>query len=213
MDIFNFIVTVVLVTASGALAPGPLFFATLSHGAKSGVKSGLIFSVAHTVVEFSLIMVFAFGLLTIASEPIVQLVIGIMGGIVLIGFGLLQIYKTISIKYEEEKPIKTSYRHLFFIGVLFTGFNPYFIVWWLTVGAELILISLAFASILGVIFMYICHVWMDYVWLMVVAHISKKGVDVVGLKGYRIIIGLFGIVLIYFGISFITNALDVKFLL
>ena len=59
MDTLSFVVTVILITASGALAPGPLFFATISHSAKSGTKSGLIFSVAHTVVEFSLIMLFA----------------------------------------------------------------------------------------------------------------------------------------------------------
>ena len=89
MEIFGFIATVILITASGALAPGPLFFATVSNGAKSGARSGLMFSVAHTVVEFSLIMLLAVGLLTVANETIVKLVIGIAGGIALIAFGLL----------------------------------------------------------------------------------------------------------------------------
>ena len=58
-----------------------LVFTTISQGAKSGAKTGLVFSVAHTVVEFTLIMLFALGLLTIASEPFVKLVIGVVGGI------------------------------------------------------------------------------------------------------------------------------------
>ena len=86
---FSFIATVVVVTASGALAPGPLFFTNITHGAKSGARSGLIFSVGHTIVEFSLVMALALGLLTIAHELTIKLVIGIAGGTALLVFGVL----------------------------------------------------------------------------------------------------------------------------
>ena len=68
MDILGFIATVILLTASGALAPGPLFFQTISQGTKTGARSGLIFSIAHTIVEFSLIMLLTFGLLAVKNE-------------------------------------------------------------------------------------------------------------------------------------------------
>ena len=207
MELFEFIITVVLVTASGALAPGPLFFATISHGTKSGISSGLIFSISHTVVEFSLIIFLALGLITVASEPFVRLLIGISGGSVLILFGVIQIKKIFSNKMKEEKQPNESNRRLFFIGLAFTGLNPYFILWWLTVGAQLILIALEFGALLGVFFMYICHVWMDYVWLISISYFAKKGLDVVGLKWYRPILILFGLILIYFGFNFIIDAL------
>jgi threonine/homoserine/homoserine lactone efflux protein len=203
MDILSFVITVIVLTASGALAPGPLFFATITHGSKHGAKSGLIFSIAHTVVEFTLIMLFALGLITIASEPIVRQVIGLIGGSVLILFGVIQIRNTIRFKPEDLKKPKASYRRLFIIGIVFTALNPYFILWWLTVGAQLIIISLEFAALLGVIFMFMCHVWMDYVWLTGVAYFSKKGTDVMGLKWYRPLMVIFGGILIYFGITFI----------
>jgi len=207
MDIISFVATVILVTASGALAPGPLFFATISHGAKSGAKSGFIFSIAHTMVEFALIMLFALGLLTIASEPIVKIVIGLAGGTVLIAFGIIQVYKSYKPKPEETQKRPSSSRHLLLIGLVLTGFNPYFILWWLTVGAQLIIISLEFAALLGVVFMYICHVWMDYAWLTTLAHFAKKGTNIIGNKGYRILLGIFGFVLIYFGITFFIGAI------
>jgi len=207
MDTLSFVVTIVLVTASGAFAPGALFFANISYGSKFGAKSGLIFSISHTVVEFFLVMVFALGLLTVANEPIVQLVVGIIGGIFLIVFGIVQIRNSLLFKTEESKASKSSFHHLFFIGLAFTGLNPLFIVWWLTVGAELILISLAFASLAGVIFMYICHVWMDYVWLIGIAHLAKKGTNVIGLKWYRGLMVVFGAILIYFGIIFFIGAI------
>ena len=209
MDILSFVAIIILITASGALAPGPLFFATISHGTKSSAKSGLIFSVAHTVVEFSLIMLFALGLLSVASEPIVKQVIGIAGGSVLIAFGAIQIRNSIITKSEELKKPKSSYRHLFLIGLAFTGLNPYFILWWLTVGAQLIIIALEFAALLGVVFMFICHVWMDYAWLTGVAYLSKKGTNVMGLKWYRPMMAIFGAILIYFGLTFFIGAISV----
>jgi threonine/homoserine/homoserine lactone efflux protein len=207
MDILSFVAIIIILTVSGALAPGPLFFATISHGTKSGAKSGLIFSVAHTVVEFSLIMLLALGLLTVASKPLVKLVVGIIGGGVLIAFGAIQIQNAINAKSDELKKPISSHRHLFLIGLAFTGLNPYFILWWLTVGAQLIIMALEFAALLGVVFMFLCHVWMDYVWLTSVAYFAKKGTNVMGLKWYRPLLIIFGVVLIYFGLTFIITAI------
>jgi len=207
MGILDFVATVILVTVSGALAPGPLFFANISKGVELGAKSGLIFAVAHTLVEFSLVMLLSFGLFVINSE-LVRTVIGIAGGIVLIGFGLTQVYSSLRPKPERtgEKGKASSYR-LLLLGLALTGLNPFFIVWWLTAGAQLIVIALEFASLAGVLFMYVCHVWMDYVWLVATAHLAKTGMKVVGLKWYRLLMGLFGIVLVYFGLSFLINSI------
>lgn len=206
MDILSFIVTVVLLTASGALAPGPLFFQTISQGAKTGARSGLIFSLAHTLVEFSLIMLLAFGLLVVKDERPIRDIIGVLGGIILLIFGIYQIlsaFRTTKVKQQET----TSSSRLFIIGMLFTGLNPYFIIWWLTVGSNLILLALEFAALAGVVFMFVCHVWMDYVWLTGVAYFSKRGVNALGSKWYRVLLGMFGFILIYFGVSFLGDVL------
>jgi threonine/homoserine/homoserine lactone efflux protein len=205
MDTLGFVVTVILLTASGALAPGPLFFQTISQGTKTGTRSGLIFSIAHTIVEFSLIMLLAFGLLAVRNEVFIRTSIGVLGGVVLIIFGLYQIIGVLKKKEIVQKQVVPSQR-LFFIGVLFTALNPYFIVWWLTVGSNLVLLALEFAALTGVIFMFLCHVWMDYVWLIAVSYFAKKGVNALGSKWYRILIGLFGVILIYFGVSFLGDA-------
>jgi threonine/homoserine/homoserine lactone efflux protein len=208
MDLVGFAVTVVLITASGALAPGPLLFATISHGTTSGAKGGLIFSVAHSVVEFSLIMLFALGLLTIVDRPHVTLVIGVAGGALLIAFGMLQIRRSFASHSQETIQRTPSSRQLFFIGLAFTGFNPYFIIWWLSVGAQLIVISLEFAGLIGVVFMYICHVWMDYVWLTAIAYFARRGTNLLGVTWYRLLMVAFGVVLIYFGAAFFIDALN-----
>lgn len=207
MDLLNFVATVILVTASGALAPGPLFFATISHGARSGAKCGLLFSIAHSLVEFALVMLLAFGLLTIANKPAVKLGVGVVGGLVLLVFGAMQIRDSLASKSSETKSRGARARNLLLMGLAYTGLNPFFIVWWLTVGANLILLALEFASLPGVVFMYVCHVWMDYAWLTSVAHFSKMGTKVMGHKWYRVIVALLGAVLIYFGLTFLIDSL------
>jgi len=209
MEILNFVATVIFVTASGALAPGPLFFASLSQGVKAGAIIGLVFSVAHMLVEFTLVMLLTFGLLNIASEPMAKLGIGIAGGVVLLVCGIVQIHSSISSKPERtarEQSGKVASRNLFLMGLAFTGLNPFFVVWWLTAGAQLIMISLEFASLLGVVFMYLCHVWMDYVWLIAITHFARIGMNVVGFKLYRFVMVVFGIVLIYFGFTFLVGS-------
>jgi threonine/homoserine/homoserine lactone efflux protein len=206
MDIFNFVVTVVLITASGALAPGPLFFQTISQGTKTGARSGLIFSISHTIVEFSLIMLLTFGLLAVRNEFFIRNIIGILGGVVLIVFGLYQIVGSLKKKDMNQTQVMLPHR-LFFIGILFTAFNPYFILWWLTVGSNLILLALEFAALAGVVFMFLCHVWMDYVWLIAVAYFAKRGVNALSSRWYRVVVGLFGVILIYFGVSFLGDAI------
>jgi threonine/homoserine/homoserine lactone efflux protein len=206
MNTLDFVVTIVLVTASGALAPGPLFFATISHGARSGAKSGLVFSISHTLIEFSLVMLLAGGLLTIANEPIVRLSVGVVGGIVLVVFGVIQIHNFFKSPKEETKSRQVTTWRALLIGLSFTGLNPYFVIWWLTAGAKLILLSLDFASFSGVILMYACHVWMDYLWLTSIAHFARLGTNIVGFRWYRVIMIVFGAILVYFGLTFLLNA-------
>lgn len=206
MDVFSLIVTVVVVTASGALAPGPLFFTAVAHGTRSGARGGLAFSVGHSIIEFSLVLLLALGLLSFATEPTVKIVIGVVGGIALLVFGVFQIRETLASRAAKFNKGGASSRNPLLLGLVFTGLNPYFILWWLFIGVKLILDSLAFASLAGVVLMYFAHVWMDYAWLTAVAYLAKKGTDIVGSKGYRILMIAFALILIYFGLYYLASA-------
>lgn len=207
MDVLNFVATIVLVTASGALAPGPLFFAAISHGAKLGARGGLAFAVGHTLFEFPLIILLALGLNTIVSEPVVKLLTGVIGGLALIVFGVMQIRDCLTSRFGVPKSRGTVFHNPILIGLVFTGLNPFFIVWWLTVGGSLIFEALELALLPGVILMYAFHVWMDYAWLTAVAHFARVGINTIGARWYRAIMAFFGVVLIYFGITFLVSAL------
>ncbi|KON32020.1 hypothetical protein AC477_03470 [miscellaneous Crenarchaeota group-1 archaeon SG8-32-1] len=206
MDAITFAITVIVLTTSGALAPGPLFFVTISHGIKSGTKSGIIFSITHTLIEFSLVFLLALGLLSIANQPAIKLVVGLAGGAVLVVFGVFQVRSSFLIKAKNTESERGAIGKLFLIGLALTGLNPYFVIWWLTIGANLILLSLEFAGLGGVLFMYICHVWVDYVWLILLSTLAKKGNRILKYRWYRLLVAIFGIILIFFGFSFIIDS-------
>ncbi len=207
MDLLSFVTTVIIVTASGALTPGPLFFATIAHGAKLGAKGGLAFSIGHTLVELPLVLLLSVGLLTVADQPVIKLITGVAGGLALLTFGAFLIWDTLVKKGNQITLRGIASRSPLLVGLIFTGLNPYFIVWWLTVGGELIRRGLMFASLSGVIIMFLSHIWMDYAWLTIIAYLAKKGTSILGNKGYKALMILFGVAFVYFGINFVISAL------
>lgn len=209
MNLLDFVGTVIVVTASGALAPGPLSFSILMQGSKEGARSGFSCAIGHTLVEFPLVLALALGLFAAASQPTIKDVIGLAGGLGLIGFGILQIYETLKTKPDSgEKPrARNLPRSSLVLGLALTGLNPYFIVWWLTIGSVLIVQALAFAAIIGVLIMYVAHVWMDYAFLTSLAYFAKKGRNIIGSKYYKGVLIAFGLILVYYGMTFIWDTI------
>jgi threonine/homoserine/homoserine lactone efflux protein len=208
MNLLDFVATVIVVTASGALAPGPMTFGILTYGSKGGARSGFSCAIGHTLVEFPLVLALALGLLAAASQPMIKSIIGLVGGVGLIGFGGMQIYQTAKSKANLVNAFGT--RSLpassLVLGLALTGLNPYFILWWLTIGSILVVQALAFAAIIGVLIMYVSHVWMDYAFLTALAYFSKKGKSIVGSNYYKFVLIAFGLILIYYGLSFTIGA-------
>ncbi|MFX1299304.1 MAG: LysE family transporter [Promethearchaeota archaeon] len=205
-----FLFSVILISLSGALSPGPLLFTNLSNAPRWGWKGGFWLSIGHTFVELPVILLIAFGLSFLFFIPGFHVGLAIVGGSVLIIFGGLQVREAIKtlddgegIDLAKDKPT----RHPILVGLLFSALNPFFIVWWFTVGAKIILDALLFAALAGVIIMFLSHVWIDYVWLMGTAWLTNKGTRLIGTNGYRVLNAFFGALLILFGAVFYLNAL------
>jgi len=64
MNPLEFAGEVILVSTSGVLSPGPLFFINLIYGSKQGITGGIRIAFGHTMVEFPLVITLAIGLFT-----------------------------------------------------------------------------------------------------------------------------------------------------
>jgi threonine/homoserine/homoserine lactone efflux protein len=211
-----FLLTVVFVTMSGALSPGPLLVTNLSNAPRWGWRGGLWLSIGHTFVELPLILLVAVGLNIIINNLLLQVIVAAIGGVVLLIFAGLQIREVHQSRGEmgqlEPESPATS-RHPLLAGIIFSGLNPYFLFWWLTAGANLVIEALIIAAFVGVFIMFAAHVWMDYVWLIGTAWFANKGTNLVGSKGYLVLMVAFSVFLIYFGLSFCWHAFLLSLLL
>lgn len=203
MDALDFGIEVVAISASGVLSPGPLFFTNMLYGTKHGIRAGLKMAYGHTSVELPLVVLLAAGLFS-ASTAINQYasLIGILGGASILGFAAMQVIG--AIKKKQDKPVDGK-RGPFIAGVALTALNPFFLVWWFTVGLKLISDSTAF-GLGGITLLFGFHIWMDYAWLAATAYIASKGSSVIKSKYYPLLLLGLAAVLVYYGVYFIMKS-------
>lgn len=201
-EFFGFFAAVIVISASGVMAPGPLFAATIASGIKEGKLAGLKVAVGHTVVEFPLVILLGIGVLSLEILPQFRLIIGVLGALSIFAFAGLQLYSILKKQITVQKESRYS---PYLTGILLTGLNPFFLVWWFTIGFKLIADAFLMWSFFGILIMFGLHIWMDYAWLFFVSTLSSKGTKFLTNKEYKFCMIAINAALIYFGISFITN--------
>ncbi|HXV38240.1 MAG TPA: LysE family transporter [Nitrosopumilaceae archaeon] len=204
VQLAEFAVAVIVISISGVMSPGPLFAANISYGLREGTKAGLKMAYGHTVVELPLVILLGIGALSLEVLPQFRETIALLGAISLFAFAGIQIRSVL------KKPTRVfEGKHgPFLAGIMLSALNPFFLVWWFTIGFKLISDALVIASFAGIGIMFVFHIWMDYAWLCTVSFLSSKGKKILSNKNYTMfMIGISG-VLIYFGIAFAKEALS-----
>jgi len=217
MSPIEFSLQVILVSTSGVLSPGPLFFINILYGSKYGSFVGLKIASGHAIVEFPLIIILAYGLYTFSfldvSDTIFK-IIGMIGGIFILIFSILQINsilidKKSTTNFKGITNTKFNIRNPILAGFIFTILNPFFLTWWFTIGSKMISDSLVnFGIVEGTSLIFFSHIWMDYFWLWFTSFMINKGKSVIKEKVYQIfvftinvILGIFGIYLLFISLS------------
>ncbi|ADC64800.1 Lysine exporter protein (LYSE/YGGA) [Ferroglobus placidus DSM 10642] len=191
MDFPLYLAMVFTISLSGVLSPGPLFAATLSEGLKNPF-SGFKISAGHAIVEIPLIISLYFAGFHVTEN--LKAVIALVGGL----FLLYLSYEEFKSKTDSERKVRGT-----MTGIILTALNPYFIMWWLTVGFSLISLSYEFGSI-GLVLFVLVHESADFGWLGFVSFASHRLSKYAGLKRKLEIFSasIFAI----FGVYFVTNS-------
>ena len=170
-------------------------------------------------MEFPLIIILSYGLytfLSIALSDIIFKVIGMIGGIFILIFSILQINTILRDKKssttKKSKGItdtKFNIKNPLLVGFLFTILNPFFIVWWFTIGSKMISDSLVnFGIIEGTSLVFFSHIWMDYFWLWFTSFMINKGKSVIKEKFYRLFVFVISVILGIYGIYLLFTSLS-----
>ena len=194
--------TVILTSLSGVMAPGPMFAVTIAKSMKSP-WAGVLVSLGHAVIEVPLILLVYFGLGNFFQNEIVKLVLSVAGGgmIVWMGVDLFRARKKLA---QEGKD--TSY-NAFVAGILMSGINPFFLVWWATVGSLLLMSFIDAVGTWALPFFIIVHWLCDLVWLSLVSFTIYRTHKFWGKKVQEWIFIVLALALLYFGGQFIVKGI------
>jgi threonine/homoserine/homoserine lactone efflux protein len=204
MNMLEFAGEVILVSLSGVLSPGPLFFANLIYGSKEGFRSGIKIAFGHTIVELPLIILLVIGVSQFPYSGFTSIgnlkIIGLIGGIAIVAFSILQIKDIIKVKdltitlnsngeKEIHKVIYNNRNRPVISGIIFSALNPFFLAWWLTVGLKLISDSVSsFGVLSGTVSLFSFHIWMDYAWLTMISCLIFKGISILKSNYYKMLL-------------------------
>jgi len=194
--------TVVVTSLSGVMMPGPMFTVTLAKSMKSP-WAGVLVSLGHAVVEVPLILAVYFGIAGFFQNDIVKLVLSVLGGAMIVWMGV-DLFRARRKLAREGKD--TSY-NAFVAGILMSGLNPFFLVWWVTVGSLLLMNFLAVAGDWGLPIFIVVHWLCDLVWLSIVSVTIYRTHSFWGEKFQEWVFIVLSLALLYFGVWFIVKGI------
>jgi threonine/homoserine/homoserine lactone efflux protein len=206
IEVILFAATSFWVGLSGALVPGPMLTVTISDSLNKGFRAGPLVVLGHVIVESCLIFLLILGLGWLIRSDKAAMVIGSVGGLMLIYLGY-RIARSPSPPQipGDGKPVQT--RGSVLSGIITSISNPYFFIWWATVGWAFMLKGIELAGVAGILGFLVGHWTSDLSWYSLVSFFSSKGRHILPGKRYKILMIICGIFLITLGGYFIYTAI------
>ncbi|MEW6388803.1 MAG: LysE family transporter [Thermodesulfobacteriota bacterium] len=162
-----------VVALSGALMPGPLLTLTVGESARRGFWAGPLIIVGHALLELALVLLLLVGVGVWLHRPVVLGLVGVVGAAMLgwMGLGLLKASRHSRLQFDQKA---ASGLHPVWAGILMSAANPYFLIWWLTIGLGYILFSAKY-GMWGVVLFYLGHILADFAWYSLVSAAVAQG--------------------------------------
>lgn len=206
-----------VVGLSGAMSPGPYLTVTIARTVQRGWLSAGLMLVGHALLEATLLVGFAFGLQRFLQLPPVTTAMALAGGAVLLwmGYGLLttswtgEIARDLEVaEHTGEQPV-TSHVGSIAHGAIVSLSNPYWTLWWATIGIKLASDGLAIGPV-GVAAFFLGHQLADWSWYALVIAAASRGKELLTPVLYRSIMGTLALFLIYIGVRFAASGVGVE---
>lgn len=188
------------IAISGALMPGPLLTLVIAESFKHGAKTGPIVILGHALLELLMLILLIFSLNRFIHNPVVLTAISLIGAIVLIYLGGQMLFSLPGLTLEFDQ-IKTRSSELVWSGITMSLANPFWSIWWLTIGLGLV-ISARQLGLKAVGVFFLGHILADLLWYTAVSVTVSRGRKLISRDAYRGIILVCALILIGFGIYF-----------
>ena len=157
------------------------------------------------IMRIPLMLLIYFGFTRLFENDLVQLILSVLGGAVLIWLGI-HIFR---VRNDAVQPGRDLAYNPVAAGVVTSVLNPFYIVWWATVGSVLIMQSKPF-GFTGIALFIPVHLLCDLAWLSFVSVLIYR---TRALWGSRFQQGLFtvcSLILVGFGVWFLASGLQMR---
>ncbi|NOR25843.1 MAG: LysE family transporter [Desulforhopalus sp.] len=191
---------------SGALMPGPLMTVTVSESSRRGMTTGPLMIFGHGLLELALVIALISGLAPILARDDVFILISLTGGAVLLWMGISMLRSLPELTLDCQTTSNKS-RNLVMLGVVLSAVNPYWLIWWASIGLGYIMHSLKF-GIMGVTAFFLGHILADLAWYALISFGVAKGQHLFSNESYRKLIGGCAVFLILFSCWFFYSGLQ-----
>jgi threonine/homoserine/homoserine lactone efflux protein len=193
--------SVVVISLSGVMLPGPMFAVTVAKSYRSP-WAGTQLAIGHVVIEIPLILLIYFGFTPFFQNTTVQLVLSLLGGGMIIWLGI----SMFRARAEVVRRGRDLPYNAFVAGIITTGLNPYFFLWWATTGSMLVMNFLDFGTT-GLIVFIIVHWLCDLAWLSLVSVLIHRTQSIWGQKFQEWIFIVCSLLLVGFGVWFLVSGI------
>jgi len=189
---------------SGAMMPGPMLSVAVTEAYKKGFWSGPLLVVWHAIPEFILAVLFTVGLNSVLDNKTVVGVIGVAGGMFLVWIAariFIDVHQGIALDLTEKREVDWG---PVVAGIWVSVSNPGWIIWWATIGAGYILVSLEH-GIIGLVFFYTGHILADFLWYSAVSFVVSRGRGRISDRVYHIVLYACGLLVAVFAGYFVVD--------
>jgi threonine/homoserine/homoserine lactone efflux protein len=199
---FLFLAEAVVISLSGVMAPGPVTATVVGKGSHSPAAGPLV-ALGHGIVEIPLMIAVFFGIGRLLEIPYLQAGIAVVGGAFMVVMGIEMLR---SAGQSAPGPAEHE-RSPLAAGILLSLGNPYFLVWWATVGAALIVRSFEF-GLIGFVLLAAAHWLCDLVWSTFLSVLAFKGGQFFGRAFQRAVFVVCGILLLVFSVRLVAGVVQ-----
>jgi len=185
-----------VIALSGALMPGPLLTATIVESSRRGFSTGPLMIAGHALLELVLVIALLLGGAPFLELPAVFVATALSGSVILLGMacGMFRSLPSLHLAWETDQK---QHRHPVVSGILMSVVNPYWIIWWATIGLSYILYSRQFGPA-GIVFFFAGHILADLAWYSLVAAMVAGGRQYLSDRLYRGMIAVCAVLLVVF---------------
>jgi threonine/homoserine/homoserine lactone efflux protein len=197
--------TAFVIALTGAMAPGPLLTVAIEHTVSRGRLQAMLLMVGHAALEAVLLVGLAFGLQRILLMPAVTTSLSLVGGAFLLWMGSTMLRDAVTGRLRldlEARETTASTAGPVLKGAAVSLANPYWVLWWATIGLTLASRAIRIGPGAVAAF-FIGHEAADFAWYAIVIWAVSSGRHLISERVYRIVIGCCAALLVYLGVRFV----------